>query len=153
MYCTKCGNQVDDSAAFCTKCGAPMNGKQPTANEAVLSGSGSDDPRRPKIPGITLAACIILYVSFALGMLSTLSGAGNMPAALVASSIGWALLGVACTICAQKGRNWARIALTVFIGLALIVTMGLAFVLILPLVFLWLPRSNNWYRAIKSLNK
>ena len=25
MYCNKCGNQVDDDAKFCSKCGTPVN--------------------------------------------------------------------------------------------------------------------------------
>ncbi len=30
MFCRKCGTQIDDNAAFCSKCGAPVNGEQQT---------------------------------------------------------------------------------------------------------------------------
>lgn len=29
MFCTNCGNQIDSTMAFCTKCGAPIGGRQP----------------------------------------------------------------------------------------------------------------------------
>ena len=29
MFCTNCGNQIDSTMAFCTKCGAPIGGGQP----------------------------------------------------------------------------------------------------------------------------
>ena len=37
MYCTKCGNQIDDTAAFCTKCGTPTNGNRATPNGRATS--------------------------------------------------------------------------------------------------------------------
>ena len=37
MYCTKCGNQIDGSAAFCTKCRTPTNGKPATSTGEVKS--------------------------------------------------------------------------------------------------------------------
>lgn len=161
MYCTKCGNQVNDAAAFCTKCGAPMNGKQWTANEDIPSASGSDSLRRPKIPGITLAACIILYVFFGCGLLTMLSEAGGTPFVFLAGQVGFSLLFIALVVYIQKGRNWARIALTGILGfimlaLNIIVPFGgliIGVIYALPLVFLWLPRSNNWYRAIKACSK
>ena len=29
MFCTNCGNQIDSTMALCTKCGAPIGGRQP----------------------------------------------------------------------------------------------------------------------------
>lgn len=29
MFCTNCGNQIDSTMAFCTKCGTPVGGRQP----------------------------------------------------------------------------------------------------------------------------
>ena len=39
MYCMSCGNQVDGAMAFCTKCGAPIGGRQaaPVAKGEVKS--------------------------------------------------------------------------------------------------------------------
>ena len=39
MFCTNCGNQVDASMSYCTKCGAPVGGKPaaPVAREEVKS--------------------------------------------------------------------------------------------------------------------
>ncbi len=160
MYCTKCGNQVDDSAAFCTKCGAPMNGKQSAANEAVLPAYDAGGPRRPKIPGVTLTACIILYVAFGLSIIGILSGGDAELDEVVGFVVVFELFAIACTVLTQIGRNWARIVLTVILGLSLITNLGNVGIFILmcaffvpPLVLLWLPRSNNWYRAIKSRNK
>ena len=140
MYCTKCGNQVDDSAAFCTKCGAPMNGRTSTANEAVLPAYDAGGPRRPKIPGVTLTACIILYVAFGLSIIGILSGGDAEPDEVVGFVVVFELFAIACTVLTQIGRNWARIVL-------------MCAFFVPPLVLLWLPRSNNWYRAIKSRNK
>ena len=161
MYCTKCGNQIDDSAAFCTRCGTPTNGEQRTTNKVVPSASSSGNQGRPKIPGITLAACIILYVIFGLGILSNLSRAGTIPGALLASSVGFGLLSIACVVYVQQGRNWARIVITAFWSLMTLLSFGsmpllgvvLGIILATPFTFLWLPRSNNWYRAIKSQKK
>lgn len=160
MYCTKCGNQVDDSVAFCTKCGAPMNGRTSTANEAVLPAYDAGGPRRPKIPGVTLTACIILYVAFGLSIIGILSEGDAEPDEVVGFVVVLELFAIACTVLTQIGLNWARIVLTVILGLLLIPNLGNVAIFILmcaffvpPLVFLWLPRSNNWYRAIKSRNK
>ena len=161
MYCTKCGNQIEDAAAFCTKCGTPVNGKQRAANEVVASVSGSETLRCPKIPGITLTACIILYVYLGLGILSNLLNAGRTSGASLVVSVGIGLLIIACVVYAQKGRNWARIVLTAIWGFMILISflimpilgvvLGVMFAI--PFTFLWLPRSNNWYRAIKSLNR
>ena len=170
MYCTKCGTQVDDSAAFCTRCGAPVNGNRWTANESIPSASGLDNLRRPKIPGITLAACIILYLYGGGALLSTLSNDYMMPGVTVFVSALY-IFSIGCTVLAQAGRNWARIVLTTFYGLMFLLaplsvlrgipvdigTIIVSFIVIsifaLPIVFLWLPRSNNWYRAIKACSK
>lgn len=38
MFCTKCGQSVDDNAAFCTNCGTPITAKQePVAPQSVES--------------------------------------------------------------------------------------------------------------------
>ena len=34
MFCTKCGNKVDDNAGFCPKCGAKLNGAAPAPQDA-----------------------------------------------------------------------------------------------------------------------
>ena len=31
MYCSNCGNQIDGTMAFCTKCGTPVGGGQPAS--------------------------------------------------------------------------------------------------------------------------
>lgn len=60
----------------------------------------------------------------------------------------------------MKGRNWARICLTVFYGLSIysVMTtdMGLIFSIsmfglsVLCLVISWSPSVNAWFRAIKE---
>ena len=37
MFCTNCGNQNDDMAVFCSKCGTPVNGRSVAANVKVKS--------------------------------------------------------------------------------------------------------------------
>lgn len=42
MFCNKCGNQLPDKAAFCTKCGAPLNNNtQPQGNQRSPQQSGN----------------------------------------------------------------------------------------------------------------
>ena len=35
MFCTRCGNQIDDSAKFCNSCGAAIEGTAQIQEEAV----------------------------------------------------------------------------------------------------------------------
>lgn len=39
MFCANCGNQIDSTMAFCTKCGAPVGGRQsaPVAKGEIKS--------------------------------------------------------------------------------------------------------------------
>ena len=56
MFCNKCGNQLPDGAAFCTKCGAPskrnenpllqQNGKQTDQQQSV----GAAFPQNSAVP-------------------------------------------------------------------------------------------------------
>ena len=160
-FCSGCGVKMPVKAAFCPKCRTPVNGKQRATNEVVPSASGSEKLRRPKIPGITLTACIILYVILGAGLVGALSESGKTPVALLAGVVGIFLLIIACVVYAHLGRNWARIVLTAVFGFvslksfleAPIFGIMQGVILAIPFTFLWLPRSNNWYRAIKSLNR
>ncbi len=38
MFCTKCGNQLDDGARFCTRCGAPLGA--PTVRRLYMDAKG-----------------------------------------------------------------------------------------------------------------
>ena len=39
MFCTNCGNQIDNTMAFCTKCGTPVGGRKvaPVTNGEINS--------------------------------------------------------------------------------------------------------------------
>ncbi len=34
MFCTKCGNELNENMAFCSKCGAKVGEQENTSNEA-----------------------------------------------------------------------------------------------------------------------
>ncbi len=36
MFCSNCGNQVPDNAAFCDSCGSALNGEEPVVTEAPV---------------------------------------------------------------------------------------------------------------------
>lgn len=51
MFCTRCGSQQQDDAAYCSKCGSPLGSQKPQAGESVramAAESGeADTPRQP----------------------------------------------------------------------------------------------------------
>ncbi len=36
MFCTKCGNELNENMAFCSKCGAKVDGQENNSNEATV---------------------------------------------------------------------------------------------------------------------
>ena len=38
MYCPNCGEQIDDKAVVCPKCGVPVNGKRTDPEDAPIIG-------------------------------------------------------------------------------------------------------------------
>lgn len=43
MFCTKCGNKIEDGVKFCTSCGAPVAGGARGTEEAKLATSAADE--------------------------------------------------------------------------------------------------------------
>jgi hypothetical protein len=67
MYCQKCGNQMNESAAFCTKCGTPVGGGVDAANYSAVSGQSSL-PTNKAVKGNVLG-----LVALALSLVGLLS--------------------------------------------------------------------------------
>jgi hypothetical protein len=71
-------------------------------------------------------------------------------------------LGIALTVVlalrALRGANWARISISVFFGLSIVSMIGFAFdyvalgagvIDLVAVVLLWLPTSNEFFRAVR----
>ncbi len=97
MFCTNCGNKVEDSAIFCTKCGTPTEQNQanvstpvtiepvisspsiaepvissPGIVEPVINSPGNAEPQPPKKKGkgklfIVIGACVLLLAAGSVG--------------------------------------------------------------------------------------
>lgn len=64
MFCTNCGNQIDDNAKFCTKCGAPVSKTsstpQPPSSKEEQSGSKPKGKRRIAVIAVVLVCLLAL---------------------------------------------------------------------------------------------
>ena len=74
MFCTKCGNEIEDGARFCTRCGNPVSAPPEPPRDPAYSETASGGPKK-KGPGevlmlilmIVLAALIVLGGFLSLG--------------------------------------------------------------------------------------
>ncbi|NQT07703.1 zinc-ribbon domain-containing protein [Candidatus Bathyarchaeota archaeon] len=69
MYCPKCGAENEDEAAFCSKCGAPLDGSTESRENyyerratSALSGTSSS-----AIPGLVIGA-IVIFIGITLSL-------------------------------------------------------------------------------------
>ncbi len=69
MYCPKCGAENEDEAAFCAKCGAPLNGSTESRESyherratSAFSGTSSS-----AIPGLVIGA-IVVFIGITLSL-------------------------------------------------------------------------------------
>ena len=93
MFCSKCGNQVADGAAFCDKCGAQLNAQPPQAPQQPQQPYQAPtqpqyDPNQfaqapeqpygfaPQAPALTMKwyKFLIYFLLFAMGILNALGG-------------------------------------------------------------------------------
>jgi DNA-directed RNA polymerase subunit RPC12/RpoP len=57
MYCSKCGNEIQDDAAFCAKCGAEIEQhRQDTLNQGQYGGYQTLTPSKPSVSPAEIAA-------------------------------------------------------------------------------------------------
>ena len=75
MYCSKCGKQMDDSATFCSGCGAPL---QNQINYAV------PDINKARKPGFGVAALVLGIV----GVLAWIIPITGLPVGIIALVLG-----------------------------------------------------------------
>ena len=91
MFCTKCGSQLSEGAAFCSRCGtmaASAAGQvAPIVGQPQMSGEVSPKSRL----AVTLLSCPMLYV----GMF----GAHRFYMGKIKSGVAMLLLGVAAAFC------------------------------------------------------
>lgn len=64
MFCTKCGNNMADDAAFCTKCGARVN-PQPVAPAQPQQTTTPAQPRQATAPAFNLKGYLALILAAA----------------------------------------------------------------------------------------
>ena len=62
MYCSKCGNEVQEGQAFCGKCGAPVGAAAGGVGTAGASGAPSPKKSGAKIGAIVAAVVVVLLV-------------------------------------------------------------------------------------------
>uniref|UniRef100_UPI00405663DD zinc-ribbon domain-containing protein n=1 Tax=Acetatifactor sp. TaxID=1872090 RepID=UPI00405663DD len=71
MFCKKCGNQLNDSAAFCTKCGTPtskdtnmrpVNANVQTGNNVSVKENAKKKPNFVLICASVLLVCIVVLI-------------------------------------------------------------------------------------------
>ncbi len=128
---------------------------------AQRESSALPETRLPKMPRLTLAGHIILYVFLGLSIFGNIGTLRGAPPPLVAETLGLPLLMMGLTIISRRGKNWARIAVTVIVGLLVasffgmhpIAGLGCMILFAVPIVFIWLPCSNRWYRQVKAIRK
>lgn len=128
-----------------------------------------------KRPGTVLAALIIEWISIAIVLIASILGAvglaavssevaGNPEAEAAVGVASLMLVVLLVIVIAQaivlifvgKGKNWARITLSVLIAVGIVLdlvtmnpTIGDALG-VLVIVLLWLPASTAWFRAKSS---
>lgn len=61
-FCSNCGNSMDDTATFCSKCGAAAGGGPPGGAAAVPAGGGLADNVAGMLAYITIIPAIIFLV-------------------------------------------------------------------------------------------
>ena len=61
MYCSKCGNKIDDDARFCDKCGFSLDGESEVQMPSTAGGIGHN-PMLPLFIGICVAAVAVSAV-------------------------------------------------------------------------------------------
>jgi hypothetical protein len=91
--------------------------------------NGSPSYRMPKMPGVTVAAVTIIWISTGLGAIFLCMGLsliGGSPAALgsvgtflMALLVGAIILNVVLALAIQKRQNWARITAIVFCAIGI----------------------------------
>ena len=86
MYCTKCGSECLDGAAFCTECGAPV-GQDAASERGRVAGQVTRARTSPAVIGIViglLAVVVIAVALFSSGIIGAdsdaVSSSGTTPA-------------------------------------------------------------------------
>jgi hypothetical protein len=83
MFCSKCGNQVADGAAFCDKCGAQLNAQPPQAPQQPQYDPNqfAQAPEQPygfapQAPALTMKwyKFLIYFLLFAVAVLNVIGG-------------------------------------------------------------------------------
>ena len=76
--CPKCGSQLEDSAVFCTNCGATLSGETP--DHPVYTDANAYDHTAefsPRDVSENKVLCMFIYLGGALGLIVALLAGGN----------------------------------------------------------------------------
>ncbi len=66
MFCGKCGTQNPEGAAFCQKCGAPLDGSAAPAAGSAPAAAAANRNRMVGIIAVAVAAAAVLFLVFTL---------------------------------------------------------------------------------------
>ncbi|MDO4290808.1 MAG: zinc ribbon domain-containing protein [Eggerthellaceae bacterium] len=126
MFCTQCGNEIGDSARFCTACGAPVNrddgGAALAASEVAKAAA---DERVDQAGEAAAAAALAAEVAASGG--SADAAAPAMSVASADSADRSEPVTFAAAMDAAKQKSKRRIPMVVLVALALALTVGVAY--------------------------
>ena len=80
IFCSKCGNKLDEDVKFCPVCGEPTGRGEESHQESSVYGTGNygmpapEPPRKPKKKGILVlgiaAGCLAVVLVGVIGMIA-----------------------------------------------------------------------------------
>jgi len=105
LFCSKCGKETTENAAFCAGCGASLTGGQPAKKRTWLSTVAGTIS---VIDGFLKAVLVFLIVVGAVVMLTEHEDEESVPGALASAAVLVILgvLAIAGGVCALRRKGW-----------------------------------------------
>ena len=161
MFCSKCGSQVSDAAAFCSACGQPTAGESPAPRGIPLAPGGFVPQQPASAPSATFPLPAVVYAPATAGASLTYAGFWlRFVAAIIdiiilwiplAFAMVWALAGSGIIGLIRTGQLQTPDAIMSALGVSLILRLGLALFiasLIIPWIYFATMESSSWQGTI-----
>jgi uncharacterized RDD family membrane protein YckC len=162
MFCSKCGSQVSDAAAFCSACGQPTTGESPAPRgiplapggfvpqQAASAPSAAFPPPSPVAYVPAVAAPTRAYAGFWLRFVAAIIDIIILWIPLAFAMV-WALAGSGIIGLIRTGQLQTPDAIMSALGVSLILRLGLALFiasLIIPWLYFATMESSSWQGTI-----